>query len=105
MEPVPSIVFISGPYRARTCFGVLLNILRARRVAYRYWRDGHIVICPHANSAFMDRACSDELWLDAYLTLLRHCGSIVMMRNWEQSTGAIAERDAAIRAGIRVIYD
>ena len=53
----------------------------------------------------MDGELPDSFWLEATLELLRRCDLVVMMENWEESTGARGEHDEAIRRGIRVVYE
>lgn len=99
------ICFISGPYRADTPAGVRANIERARSVAEAYWRKGYAVICPHANSAFMDGIVPDQAFLDGDIEMLRRCDVVVMMEKWTFSDGARAEHDIAMGLGIEIIYE
>jgi len=99
------IVLISGPYRARTIFGRLLNVYKARKVAVYFWRKGHSVICPHSNSAFFDGKCSDESFLNGYLELVKCSDIIVMMKNWKSSEGAKKEYEYARNLNKEIIFD
>ena len=99
------VAFISGPLRASTQQGIEDNIHRAEAAALRAWLDGYAVICPHANTKFADGSSSDAMWLEGHLAILRRCDVIVMLPDWEDSLGAIAEHDAAIAAGLEVIYE
>lgn len=99
------IAFLSGPYRSKTHYGIHKNIQAAEDVALKYWRLGYAVICPHKNSAHFDGALPDETWLDGDIEILKRCDVIVMMRGWENSTGARAERNMAVVEGIEIIYD
>jgi len=89
------IVFISGPYRARTIFGRMLNIYRAWRAARDLWRTGHTVICPHANSALMEGAAPDEHFLAGDLEILKRCDALYLMLGWWRSEGARMELQKA----------
>lgn len=95
-------VYVAGPYRARTKLGVLLNILRARKVAKKLWRAGFAVFCPHMNSALMDGVCPDKNFLDADVLFLAQCDIMVLMPRWEWSKGCQSEYSYAIKKGIRV---
>jgi hypothetical protein len=61
---VLKIAYVAGPYRAKTKIGIILNILRARKVAKELWKMGYAVICPHSNSALMDGIAPDEAFLN-----------------------------------------
>jgi hypothetical protein len=51
---------------------------------------GYAVLCPHANTAFMDFGC-DEVFLDGDLEILRRCDLVVVAPGWESSEGTRAE--------------
>ena len=57
------VAYVAGPYRSETIYGIEQNIQRAKRLAAELWKRGYAVICPHANSAFMDGVCDDETFL------------------------------------------
>ncbi len=97
------IVFICGPYRARTVFGRLLNIYRARKEAIRFWKMGFAVICPHSNSALFDGKCRDEIFLEGCLEMVRRSDIIALMPGWSVSSGAQEERKLAIKLKKKVI--
>lgn len=99
------IAYIAGSYRARTKLGVIMNILRARRVAIKYWKIGYAVICPHMNTALFDGHCADSVWLKGDREILTRCDVVVMMENWKKSAGARAEHELAKACNIPVIYD
>jgi hypothetical protein len=98
-------VYISGPYRAKTVYGVQQNIEAAREYALKYWKQGHAVICPHANTALMDGELPDASWLAGDIEMLKRCDCIVMMPTWSASEGASKEHQEAIKAGLEVIYE
>lgn len=98
------IIYIAGPYRAKTKLGILKNIWRARSVAIQVWKAGFTAICPHLNTFLFDGLCEDSVWLEGDLVLLRRCDAIYMMDNWKESSGAIGEREYAIEYNIPVVY-
>jgi hypothetical protein len=99
------LVYIAGPYRAKTIHGIHQNIEKAREVAFKYWGSGRAVICPHMNSALIDGLITDEQILLGCMIILSKCDAIVMMQGWQESKGSIDERDFALKHNIEVIYD
>ena len=105
------VAYISGSYRARTIFGVIWNILKARKVALKYWRRGYAVICPHMNTALFDGKCPDDVWLKGGIAFIRrlrpapHKDVVIMMEGWRMSEGAKAESAAAAKRGVEVRLD
>ena len=98
------VVYICGAYRAKTLFGRMLNIYRARRVAIKYWQKGYAVICPHMNSAHFDGKTSDDVFLDGYLEFVRRSDILVMLLNWMKSSGARKEQKLAYKLKKKIIY-
>ncbi len=99
------LLYTAGRYRAPTINGIHDNIQAARRVALKYWKLGYAVICPHANTAFMDGACEDQVWLDGDLEMIRRCDVVVMIPGWKESRGAVVEHELAVSLGKEVIYE
>ncbi|MDO9529250.1 MAG: DUF4406 domain-containing protein [Syntrophales bacterium] len=96
------VVYIAGPYRAKTIFGRIINIIRARREALKWWKRGYAVICSHSNSALFDGKAPDSVWLAGGLELLRRSDIIVMLPGWKFSQGSIQEYHTAKLLGIKV---
>jgi len=100
------VAYIAGPYRSKDGpNGILNNIYRARQIALKYWKLGYAVICPHMNTAFMDGAEADQIWLDGDLEILRRCDVVVMTPGWRESQGAVREFFEAKIWGIKIIYE
>ncbi len=99
------VVYIAGPYRAVTEYGVLSNIRRAEDIAVKYWEQGCAVICPHKNSAFLGGGDRDQVFLDGDLELVRRSDIIVMCPGWAGSRGARAELQLAKALGKQIIYE
>jgi hypothetical protein len=99
------LAYVAGPYRATTIHQVVKNIRSAEEVALRYWLKGYAVICPHKNTALLDGAAPDEVWLNGDLEILSRCDVIIMAPGWENSRGACAELDFALDRGLEVIYE
>lgn len=103
-KPRMPVVYVAGPYRARTRAGVELNIQTARRVGALAATKGWSPLIPHANTGHLDEVCEhhDEFWLDATLELMRRCDAVVLCPGWMDSSGTIAEIAEAKRIGIPV---
>ena len=97
-------IYIAGPYRANTKLGILINILKARKVAKKYWALGYTVITPHCNSALMDGCATDAVFLRGGLGLLECAKLMVVLPGWEKSQGTLAEIEYAKEHSIPIIY-
>jgi hypothetical protein len=98
------VVFISGKYRDKDWYRIDLNIQKAKIAAIDLWKRGFVVICPHLNTAHFDGLCDDNVWLTGDLEILKRCDVIYMLKNWEDSEGAKAELELAIKLGLEIIY-
>jgi hypothetical protein len=102
---VKKVAYVSGPYRDnRGIHFVKQNIREAEAVALELWRMGYAVICPHMNTAFLDGACPDGVWLAGDLELLDRSDLIVMMPRHIESQGALAELVHAAIRGTPIFY-
>ena len=99
------IAYIAGPYRAKTKLGIIRNILKARKIAKKYWRKGYAVFCPHLNSALMDRCAPEEVFLRGDLEFLKYADILVVIPGWERSKGTLGEIEFAKAKGIPIIYE
>ena len=105
-QGINGLLYIAGPYRAKTVNGVRRNIRKAEMVMEWAWVNGWIPVCPHLNSAFVDGLVPDEMILKRYLRLLTRCDAILMMKGWQDSEGAKDEYMLARNyIGIRVLDD
>ena len=98
------VIYIAGPYRARTEWGVAENIHRAELAAIELWKKGWAVFCPHKNTAFFGGACNDRVWLAGDLEILFRCDAICLIDGWERSLGCMAEKKEADRIGLKVYF-
>jgi len=99
------VLYVIGPYRARTIREIVENIRRAEAVALKYWRQGYSVICPHTNSALFDGALNDEDILDGCLEIMGRCDGVVVLPGWQESAGSVAEVAKARSAGQEIIWE
>jgi len=72
------LVYIAGPYRAETAWGIENNVRRIEDIGARVAQYGALPIMPHANTRFFHGAFNlpDQFWLDAYLELVRRCDAV-----------------------------
>jgi nucleoside 2-deoxyribosyltransferase len=94
------LVYVAGPYRAPTGWGIEGNIQRARELGAMVAQAGAYPVIPHSNTSHMDGLAPDALWLDGTLELMRRCDAVIFTLDWERSTGARAERAEAERLGL-----
>ena len=101
------VIFLSGPYRADSPWGIVQNIRHAEKYALKYWKQGYAVICPHKNSALLDGAdgLDDSVWLNGDIELMKRSDIIVMIPGWEQSEGVKGELALAVDLGKKVIFE
>lgn len=102
------VVYVSGPYRAPTVYGIVQNIRRAEQIAIALWQKGFAVICPHTNTALMDGSISikdSETFIKGDLEIVKRCDAVFLMKNWENSVGAVLERQFAIDHNIPVFHN
>jgi hypothetical protein len=98
------LVYIAGPYRSATPWGVLQNINAAAEVAARVHRAGMFAVCPHLNSAHMEGVADDAHFLAGTLEMMRRCDAVILVPGWERSAGSRAEVNEAINLGLPVLY-
>jgi len=103
-EPIP-VVYVAGPYRAKSRAGVELNIQSARQTGLHCCFKGWSPIIPHANTGGLDEiepGVGDEFWLQATLELMRRCDAVVLCTGYTRSCGTVAEMIEARHLGIPV---
>ena len=96
------VLFIVGPFRASTPWGVEQNIRRAEAVAFNVWMSGNAAICPHTNTRYFDKSADDDLWLEGAKAILARCDGVVTVEGWEASEGSLAEVALARTLGMPV---
>jgi nucleoside 2-deoxyribosyltransferase len=99
------VVYVAGPFRAPTHWGIVQNVRRAEAVALEVWRMGAAALTPHLNTANFQGAAPDEAWIEGTLALLRKCDAVVLVEGWAKSTGTAGEIAEAKRLGLPVFSD
>ncbi len=98
------VIYIAGPFRAPTAWGIAENVRAAERVGLEVARAGGMPLIPHANTAHFHGEGADELWLEGTLELLRRCDAMVLVDGYERSSGTKAEIKEAERLGIPILF-
>jgi len=98
------VVFISGKYRGNGYDEISKNIDKARQASIDLWKQGYAVICPHMNTAHFDGVCSDDVWLNGDIEILKRCDIVYFLDNWKESIGSKEEYNVAKRFGIRMMF-
>ena len=101
------VIYVAGPYRAKTPGGQVENIWHATRVAVRLWELGWIVFSPMNNTANFNwySHLPDEVWLRGGLKFLELCQAIIMLKGFGESVGAKRELEVALELGLEVYYE
>jgi hypothetical protein len=60
------VIYVAGPYRAETTWGIECNTRAAEALALQVWQAGAVAICPHSNSRFFQGSAPDEAFVDGY---------------------------------------
>lgn len=98
------LIYVAGPYRAATIFGVMEHIEAARREALRILAAGHYPVVPHLNTGLMDGVAPDWQILAGARMLMRRCDEVLLLPGWELSEGTCLEVEDAI-AHHMPVYD
>jgi hypothetical protein len=97
--------YVGGAYRSKYGLpGIIINILKARKLAKWLWSQGYAVICPHMNSALMGGKIPEELFMQGYLEILKKVDLMVVQGKYWESMGTMEEIDQALKAKIPVYF-
>lgn len=96
------VVYVAGPFRAKTQWGIIQNVRKAEEVALEVARAGAMPLCPHTNTRYFHGLLTEEFWLEGTLELLRRCDAIVMVGGWQYSSGSKVELAEAKELGLPV---
>lgn len=90
------------------------NIELAAEHAFKLWKAGASVICPHLNTAFaylleFDMPWYEDLgydvWLNGDFVQVEKADGLFLLPNWAQSRGAKLEKAHALQHGKKVFID
>lgn len=98
------VVYVIGPLRADTPWGVEQNIREAERAAVQVWRAGLSANCVHSATRFMHGAAPEAVFLDGVTEQLRRADAVIVVGGWTCSEGSRLEVQEAQRLGLPVLY-
>lgn len=96
------VVFIAGPFRADTQWGIVQNVRAAETAGLEVARLGAMPLIPHMNTANFHGQLTDEFWLEGTQEMLRRCDAVYVFPGARVSSGVAAEVAEADRRGIPV---
>lgn len=104
MEKKKPLVYVAGPYSAKTEAGRLDNTLEARRVGDELERVLVHALVPHLSHFFNGYFFRPyEAWMELDFAMLERCDALLRIAG--PSPGADREVDHAISKGIPVFYN
>ena len=99
------LIYVAGPYRAKTRAQVDTNICHARELGKVVCGLGAYPIIPHSNTSHFEGSAPDDFWLPATLEACRRCDAILMVEGWEESEGSRKELAEMERLGKPVFFE
>ena len=104
------LIYIAGPYTAKTRQGVDANIARAVALGIQVARLGAMPVIPHSNTAHPDFESVQpyQFWIKGTMALLHVCHAVIVTERWELSGGArgeVAEAEELCKPVFRTLPD
>lgn len=99
------LIYIAGPFRNPTEWGIHKNVRHAEEAAAKVWKLGHAALCPHKNTEHFSGICPDENFLNGDLRMLKGCDAVFLCSGWSGSSGSIGEVRFAESNCIPVFYE
>jgi len=103
-EPI-KIIYVAGPYRAKTPERVRMHISQAKATAVLLAEKGWYPVTPHLNTAEFEQLApwlTDQFYLDGTAELMSRCDAVCLVPGYEFSEGTAEEIDIARKLGIPV---
>ena len=103
------IVYIIGPFRARTQWEIARNIRNAERLGLHVAHMGAMPLIPHMNTANFHGMLSDQFWIDGTKELAKRCDAAITVEalgiSIENSMGSRGEVEAMKALGRPVFHE
>jgi len=98
-------VYISGPMAAKHGFTVEENVAAGLRVFLQCLQRGIPAFSPQLCGAFPSAwsEVSWDVWLEYDFAMIDRCTHVLLMPRWEQSAGAVKEREYAAAIGKPIV--
>lgn len=99
-------VYVAGKYNDKDVISVLRNMRKGINASVDLLIRGYAPFCPWLDFQFgLNNELSIELYKEYSMAWLRVSDAVLMVDGWENSKGAIAEKEEAERLGIPVYYN
>jgi hypothetical protein len=102
------IIYLAGPIRPKGKQTLERNISYAKGIALELWKEGYVVISPHANSdlpiSMADKEVGPIKWIEGDTQIIARMDAIVVLPEWEESEGTKKEIAFARERCIPVYY-
>lgn len=96
---------MAGAYSdSRGYYYVQKNIETASEVALQLWKWSYSVLCPHKNTGGWDGACDYTVWINGDFEMIKRCDLLVVLPNYESSSGTKREIQCALDNDTLVYY-
>ena len=104
--PVPTLVYVAGPYRG----DVAANVRFAVRASYELWVRGFVPITPHALGFTLEQygipvfaEFETSVLMPGMIAIMSRCNAVCLLPGWEASSGTLQEKAEAERLNIPCI--
>lgn len=99
------VVYIAGPFTAKTPWEIRQNINRAEEVAFEVAEAGFMPLCPHTNTGNFIGTKTSKFWYEGTLELMRRCDAVLVLPGYKNSVGTRSEINEAARIGLPVFLN
>lgn len=99
------VIYVAGPFRASDAWQIKCNVHRAESAANEIAALGAMPLTPHSIGANFHGTHSDHFWLEGTLELLRRCDAVLVLPDFEKSSGTRGELREADRLQIPIYFD
>lgn len=99
------LIYVAGPYRAETPWGVELNVRKAELASKHLWGMGIANICPHTQGRYFDKEIPDDVILKGMINIMMRCDAVLVVGNWKKSQGTLAEMARAEEHGKPIFFN